>query len=193
MTSPLTRSGSDPRRRTQAGTSAASRRHSPSAPPPIVRRTHERDRQQGLAPEQSGVYALFKGSYFMAELPGSAIAGAPGGSRTGRHRCARGSGRFGSVARGRIGKCDGDGRCRGAPAAGSGAARLGEISSSCAGVMRGLAPSSHSRSTSLSQELSICAVHPRARLRGGRCGSTISRPRSTASVSTPPRWSPRIH
>ena len=36
--------------------------------PPIVRRTHERDRQQGLAPEQSGVYALFKGSYFMAEL-----------------------------------------------------------------------------------------------------------------------------
>lgn len=36
--------------------------------PPIVRRTHERDRQQGLAPEQSGVYTLFKGSYFMAEL-----------------------------------------------------------------------------------------------------------------------------
>jgi hypothetical protein len=36
--------------------------------PPIVRRTHERDRQQGLAPEQSGVFALFKGSYFMAEL-----------------------------------------------------------------------------------------------------------------------------
>jgi hypothetical protein len=36
--------------------------------PSIVRRTHERDRQQGLAPAQSGVFSLFKGSYFMAEL-----------------------------------------------------------------------------------------------------------------------------
>ena len=36
--------------------------------PPIVRRTHERDRQQGLAPEQSGVFALFRGGYFLAEL-----------------------------------------------------------------------------------------------------------------------------
>lgn len=36
--------------------------------PGIVRRTHERDRQQGLAPEQSGVFSLFRGSYFMAEL-----------------------------------------------------------------------------------------------------------------------------
>lgn len=36
--------------------------------PPIVRRTHERDRQQGLSPEQSGVFTLFKGSYFMVEL-----------------------------------------------------------------------------------------------------------------------------
>lgn len=36
--------------------------------PPIVRRTHERDRQQGLGPEQSGVYSLFRSSYFMAEL-----------------------------------------------------------------------------------------------------------------------------
>jgi hypothetical protein len=36
--------------------------------PPIVRRTHERDRQLGLAPEQSGVFDLFKGSYFMGEL-----------------------------------------------------------------------------------------------------------------------------
>jgi hypothetical protein len=36
--------------------------------PPIVRRTYERERQQGLAPEQSGVFSLFSGSYFMAEL-----------------------------------------------------------------------------------------------------------------------------
>jgi hypothetical protein len=36
--------------------------------PPIVRRTHERDRQRGLAPEQSGVFSLFRSSYFMAEL-----------------------------------------------------------------------------------------------------------------------------
>jgi hypothetical protein len=36
--------------------------------PPIVRRTHERDRQRRLAPEQSGVFAMFKGSYLMAEL-----------------------------------------------------------------------------------------------------------------------------
>jgi hypothetical protein len=36
--------------------------------PGIVRRTHERDRQQGLSPAQSGVFSLFKSSYFMAEL-----------------------------------------------------------------------------------------------------------------------------
>ena len=36
--------------------------------PPVVRRTYERDRQQGLAPEQSGVFSLFNASYFMAEL-----------------------------------------------------------------------------------------------------------------------------
>jgi hypothetical protein len=36
--------------------------------PPIVRRTYERDRQQGLAPAQGGVFTLFRSSYFMAEL-----------------------------------------------------------------------------------------------------------------------------
>ncbi len=36
--------------------------------PPIVRRTYDRDRQQGLAPAQGGVFTLFRSSYFMAEL-----------------------------------------------------------------------------------------------------------------------------
>jgi len=90
--------------------------------PPIVRHARARSAIGARAGTKRRLCAV-QGQLFHGGVAGSAIVGAPGASANGRDRSPRCGALCRSVVRGRIGKCDGDGRNGRAPAAGPGAAR----------------------------------------------------------------------
>ena len=165
--------------------------------PSIVRRTHERDRQQGLAPEQSGVFSLFKGSYFMAELQEARLWERL--EETGvTTRLADGSmpgAVVGHVAGGRNGPCLDHRRIGRRPRRSTRAPGNVAQSAAAAVARRPAGRRTHAalRDHRARHLPPLDSFHPRAGLRHRRMSARRRSPRPwIASAYMPRRWSPQI-